>query len=189
MTRLGLIRHGTTDWNAENRLQGHASISLNETGRLQAHAIAERLRGQPWDVLYTSDLPRATETAEIIARATGLSVLTDPRLREMDCGEVEGTTASERLAKWGEHWKALPLGMETRTSIERRGSAFIASVLAVHAGSRILVVSHGVLLRLTLQHLIPHADSSERLRNGSLTQLAYQDDRWECTLYNCVDHL
>jgi probable phosphoglycerate mutase len=77
MTEFILIRHGETEWNATGRIQGHHPVSLNERGRQQAQAIAQRLQNDPFDALYSSDLSRATETAQAIAQQTGHTIHTD----------------------------------------------------------------------------------------------------------------
>lgn len=189
MTHIGFIRHGITDWNIEKRVQGHTDIPLNETGRMQALALAERLRDENWDLIYSSDLSRAKETAEIIAEVLGLSVKTDNRLREMACGEIEGTTLEERLSKWGSHWKALSLGIESKESIVSRGLSFATYVLDTYKDSKVLVVSHGALIRLTLKHLIPHVETKGPLHNTSITKLVCLDGNWDCELYNCTNHI
>ncbi|HWX09771.1 MAG TPA: histidine phosphatase family protein, partial [Gaiellaceae bacterium] len=86
MATLLLVRHGETDWNAEGRLQGHTDRPLNEHGRRQAHALAERLAGDDIAAVYASDLARARETAEILGAKLGLPVSRDAGLRERDWG-------------------------------------------------------------------------------------------------------
>jgi broad specificity phosphatase PhoE len=88
---LLLVRHGETDWNRDGRWQGGSDTRLNDLGREQARALAERLDGSI-DVLYSSDLARARETAEIVAAKLGLEVHVDPRLRERSFGSWEGRT-------------------------------------------------------------------------------------------------
>ena len=189
MTRIGFIRHGITDWNLEQRVQGQTDIPLNETGRKQALALADRLKEEEWDLIYSSDLARAQETAEIIAKVLGLRVRTDPRLREMNCGDVEGTTLEERIARWGNNWKTLSLNVESKASILNRGLSFTSYVLERYQDAGVLVVSHGAILRLTLKHLISQVDIKEPLRNTSLTKLVQVKEGWECELYNCAKHL
>ena len=95
MTRILLVRHGETDWNRDERWQGHAGPSLNQRGRAQAEAVAARLAGRQPAALVTSDLPRAVETAEVIAEATGLRPSLDAGLREVDVGSWSGLTREE----------------------------------------------------------------------------------------------
>ena len=90
MTTILLVRHGQTAWNANGRWQGHADVPLNETGRGQAEAIAQRLAGQmEWEIsaLYASDLERAAKTAVIIGNAIGHTPIFDPIWRERDTQE------------------------------------------------------------------------------------------------------
>jgi broad specificity phosphatase PhoE len=90
VTTLLLVRHGETDWNAEGRLQGHTDMPLNDLGRRQARALADELAGDGIEAVYSSDLARASETAEIVAERLGLPVGLDPDLREKDWGTWEG---------------------------------------------------------------------------------------------------
>ena len=92
MTTLLLVRHGETDWNAEGRLQGHTDRPLNDFGRRQAHALADRLAGEH-DRRGLRERPRrAHETAEILGERLGLAVAVDPELREKNWGNWEGLT-------------------------------------------------------------------------------------------------
>jgi broad specificity phosphatase PhoE len=120
MIHLFLIRHGETDWNRLGRFQGARDIPLNEAGRRQAEALA-RNWDQEFDVLFTSPLSRARETAGILAESRGLAVETpDPRLAERAYGEGEGLTLAERKERFGDH---VP-GMEEPESVRARGVEF-----------------------------------------------------------------
>ncbi|SDW15386.1 histidine phosphatase family protein [Paenibacillus sp. CF384] len=189
MTKFGLIRHGETDWNTEGRAQGQSDIALNDTGRLQAHTLAERLRNESWDVIFSSDLSRAKETADIVAKLMGLTVLTDSRLREMYKGEMEGTTLKERIQKWGEQWERLAPGLESEDSIVSRGTSFIAEAAETYKGKNILVFSHGVLIGSTLKHFIPSIDTKVHIVNTSVTTITRSGSKWECELFNCSKHV
>ena len=98
MTTLLLVRHGETDWNADGRLQGHTDRPLTDFGRRQARDLAAALAGEDLTAIYSSDLTRARETAEIVAERLGLPVVLDRDLREKDWGNWEGLTAVERDA-------------------------------------------------------------------------------------------
>ncbi|MCI3922278.1 histidine phosphatase family protein [Paenibacillus sp. TRM 82003] len=189
MTVIGFIRHGVTDWNLERRAQGQTDIPLNETGRAQARALADRLRGERWDMIYSSDLSRAKETADTVARVLGLEVVADVRLREKSFGDMEGTTMEERVARFGESWATLAFGEESEEAVAERGMAFVADMAERHPGKRILAVSHGALIGITLTHLLPHVDTGPYLRNTSVTIVARAETRWECELYNCAKHI
>lgn len=96
MTRLLLVRHGETDWNAAGRLQGQTDRPLSDHGRRQASRLADELVGEEVEAIYSSDLVRARETAEIVGRRLGVPVDLDPDLREKDWGTWEGLTVVER---------------------------------------------------------------------------------------------
>ena len=153
MTTLLLARHGETDWNSERRWQGHVDRPLNERGREQARALAAELAGRRIDAVYSSDLLRARETAEIVAAALGLEVRVDPGLREVDTGSWSGlvhseieTSDPEGFRRWQEGGK----GWESGESYEEMGARVVAAVLelaAAHPDETLLVVSHGGSIR------------------------------------------
>lgn len=97
MITIGLIRHGITDWNDVGKAQGKSDIPLNKLGRKQACAVGDRLLEEGnWDMIISSDLSRAIETAEIIGSTINLAInCFDERIREIDCGEIEGTTEED----------------------------------------------------------------------------------------------
>jgi len=147
MTTLLLARHGQTDWNLEHRWQGDPP--LNDAGRAQAHALAESLDATALDGLYSSDLLRAHETAEIIAARIGLEIHVDARLREIDVGEWTGFTTPEleqRYPAGFERFRSGHAGWEQGENydqmIARVTTAFLEIAVA-HSDDRILVVAHG----------------------------------------------
>jgi broad specificity phosphatase PhoE len=153
VTTLLLVRHGETDWNRDGRWQGHSDTQLNELGRDQARRVAAELDGA--DVLYTSDLARARETAEIIAAALELEVRTDPRLRERSFGAWEGLTAPEieerfadDLARWRVGEGAGATDAEPFDAFAQRVRGFLDEALARHPGETVLVVAHGGTIRV-----------------------------------------
>ncbi|MDY6408203.1 MAG: histidine phosphatase family protein [Pseudomonadota bacterium] len=92
---LYFIRHGQTDWNVQQRIQGMTDIPLNETGILQAYQASDQVRPKKWQAVISSPLSRARQTAEILGKAVGLTVQTDDRLCEFDLGELEGTSLTK----------------------------------------------------------------------------------------------
>ncbi|WP_433749941.1 histidine phosphatase family protein [Paenibacillus amylolyticus] len=190
MTQFALIRHGSTAWNKEKRSQGQTDNPLDQDGRQQAVLLAARLAEESWDAIYASDLERASETARIIGDRLGIQEIhLDPRLREMGGGQVEGTTEEERLAKWGADWSTLDLGRELADAGTVRGSAVLEDIVQQHPDGRVIVVSHGAVLRNTLRGLVPELDVSVKLSNTSITRITKNDDTWQCELYNCSVHL
>jgi probable phosphoglycerate mutase len=153
VTTLLLVRHGETDWNRERRWQGHADRPLNERGRQQARALAAELADRPIDAVYSSDLLRARETAEIVAADLGLAVYIDPGLREVDVGSWSGLSHSEIETNDPEgfrRWQEGGKGWYRGESYEEMGGRVVAAVVALaaaHPGERLLVVTHGGSIR------------------------------------------
>lgn len=190
MTKIGLIRHGCTDWNKQGRAQGHSDIPLCEEGYGQAEKLANRLVGETWDVIYSSDLKRAKQTAETISgKIKDIDIHLDVRLRERYGGQIEGTTVDERVEKWGDHWRELDLGMETGWEISERGMACLEEIIASHRDENILVVSHGAFIKQLLRTLFPNKDVEGSLENCSVTVLETEGGTWDLTLHNCVKHI
>jgi uncharacterized phosphatase len=152
VTTFLLVRHGETDWNFERRVQGHADRPLNETGRAQARALADELEAEPIDVVYSSDLVRAHETARIVADRHGLEVVALPELREKHFGTWEGLTDDEVLTRFPEarrgHWG----DAETSEDVARRVLPALRRIAEMHPAETVLVVSHGGPLRSVLFH-------------------------------------
>jgi broad specificity phosphatase PhoE len=155
-TTILLVRHGETDWNAEKRIQGQTNSSLNERGREQARALAEQLEGQQIDAVYSSDLDRARETAEILALRLDLPVVLDPDLRERNFGSWEGRTVDELEELWPGAWARWRDGNEAEGDVEdhlelaERVRGAIRRLAGAHPGGTILVVAHGGALRVIL---------------------------------------
>jgi broad specificity phosphatase PhoE len=139
VTTILLARHGETDWNRELRFQGHADEPLNDTGRRQAGELAARLAAEPIVAVYASDLRRASETAEIVARRLELPLELDPRLREIDVGSWQGRTREELD---GAAWDG-----ETYDRHRLRVVAALQDIARSHPGECVLVVAHGGTLR------------------------------------------
>lgn len=161
--RIVLIRHGQTDWNREERLQGATDVPLNDAGRQEARAVAEHLRGGAtrWDVLVSSPLDRAVETARIIGTALGLEpAATCAGLVERSFGVHEGSTLAGLEAQARE--RILAEG-EPVDAVARRGLAALRRIRAEHPGRNVLVVAHGSLIRLTVSEL--NGEAHPRVRN------------------------
>lgn len=135
MTTILLARHGETDWNRERRWQGHAPTPLNEHGRAQARALAERLSTGQLDAVYSSDLPRAFETAEIVAAVHGLEPIPEPGLREIDVGSRQGLTAAD--------FDGLDWDGESQEAHRGRVLAAVWRMAARHPKGRLLAITHG----------------------------------------------
>lgn len=189
MTKIGIIRHGTTEWNKLGRAQGNSNIPLDRDGKIQAERLGERIKEDAWEVIYTSPLARALETAQIIQHAAGLSELhLDDRLKEIGGGKIEGTTHNERIEKWGENWASLDLGMEPADAVIKRGVSFFEDIAVKHPRASVLVVSHGSFIRHLLIKMVPEFDDRIQILNTSLSIFTVEA-AWKADLINCVLHL
>lgn len=154
-TEILLVRHGQTAWNVERRRQGHVGPGLNEQGRADARKAAAELvqldTQRPITAMYSSDLDRAAETADIIAERLDLPVQHDERLRERHQGTWQGRLTEEVMQAHGEVVDFLgedPLGGgppegETGEQVIARMAAALNDIAARHPGERVVVVSHG----------------------------------------------
>ncbi|ASN05436.1 histidine phosphatase family protein [Virgibacillus necropolis] len=189
MIKIGIIRHGCTAWNKEGRAQGNSDIPLDNDGLVEAGKLAERLsEEEEWDIIYSSNLLRANQTAEVIGNRIDIEEINlDPRLREVGGGLIEGTTKKERIEKWGANWRELDLGIESTDKVIERGLSFIDEIIQKHDGKRVLIVSHGSFIKHLLKDLVPHVEESS-LKNCSLTKLRKSKGEWELELHNCTRH-
>lgn len=152
MTHLCLIRHGQTDWNLEGRYQGQSDVPLNENGIAQARSLIERLNGQTFAAVYSSDLKRARQTAKPIANELGLPVQIEPRLREINQGEWEGVLVEDIKARYAKLWSqrtvdpasVRPPGGETVAEVAERVYAALDDIARLFPTERVLIVSHGL---------------------------------------------
>ena len=160
---LVLVRHGETDWNAEERAQGHANVPLNELGHAQAEMVGAVLASFGPVRLWSSDLARALQTAEHVAAATGLVIEPDPRLREYDVGKRSGLTVDEFAASYPEEhaaWLAheegrLVPGEETTEQVRARVVPAMRECLAsLEPGETGVAVLHGACLQVGLMGLL-----------------------------------
>ena len=160
--RLVLIRHGSSTWNDERRIQGQLDPPLSEKGRDQARKLGARFRDTQVDAFYSSDLARARETAEAIAEQIGRPPEYLAELREVALGEWEGLQRDEIIARypeqwerWTEHpsWDIVP-GGEGTEAFEARVGAAIEGLIARHRWGRVLVVTHGGVIQVALLRVV-----------------------------------
>jgi uncharacterized phosphatase len=182
LTTFALIRHGQTDWNAQRRLQGSSDIPLNAVGRGQAREAVAALSGYEWDAVVSSPLSRAAETADLIAAGLGIRVTRRvPELTERDFGPAEGLQDGPELD--ARRITDGFLGAESDDDAAARGLAALEALAEEFRGSRVLVVAHGTLIRLTLGRAIGRP--LESIDNAVLN-LAHHHavDGWELEYLN-----
>ncbi|QIG40775.1 histidine phosphatase family protein [Microbacterium sp. 4R-513] len=196
MTTLILLRHGETDWNHARRIQGATDVPLNDTGRQQARDAAATLRDTLDEripaVVVASDLSRARETAEIIARELGLAApRLYPELRERAYGVAEGLSVDEYFERWGDwHGTDVPEA-ETREDLRARAIQGLEKVArdvrraTAPGAASVIVVTHGALIREVIRHA--SGDTlpleGEKLANASAHTVLFERDHLRLLSY------
>lgn len=186
-TRLLLIRHGETAWNAIGRVQGQLDVPLSATGMWQAGRLAQRMdvsRGfEPVHAVVASTLARAWLTARPLAEALGLEIQPDDRLRERAFGIFEGNTLEEISARWPQEfalWRArdpgwsIPDGESAQQFIDRTLAA-LADIAHAFAGRTVAVVVHGGVLDVAYRHargLTWDAPRQHAMLNAAINRVA-----------------
>lgn len=169
MTRLFLVRHGQSEWNAQGRWQGLADPPLSEAGREEAVLAASTLEAFSGR-MFASPLCRAKQTAEIIASEIGAGVVkVEPDLREIDVGDFSGLTNDEIAERFPEAWEALVGGRldafpsgESREHLKQRVLQAIDGLAARHPDEELLVVTHGGVVASLERHLGAHPGEGVR---------------------------
>ncbi len=184
-THIGLFRHGQTDWNINFLLQGVTDIPMNSTGIAQVKTAARALQRSDWDLVLTSPLGRARETAEIIAEQLGFDAIHQQDLLiERSFGEAEGLAYDQWKLKYS-NLDEIP-GGESKSELTSRSELLLQNLASTHPGKRILAISHGALIRTVLsissKNELPR--DGERLGNASLNIVSHLESSWTVTKYD-----
>lgn len=200
-TRLCLVRHGETAWNAERRIQGQLDIPLNAIGESQARATAAALTGEHFDALYSSDLGRARVTAEAATHGPGMALTLDAALRERHYGAFQGLTYAEAEARFPEDYArfsardpehAFPDGGESLAELAARVRAALERIADAHPGGHVLIVTHGGVLDIA--HRMATGKPLSQLRdftipNAALNRIARDQTGWRLITWAEHAHL
>ena len=197
-----LVRHGETDWNLTGRIQGQSDVSLNVTGRRQVSHLAQRLEDVRFDAVYSSDLARTHESAQIIAAGRDIAIATDPDLREFSFGEWEGLTDAEIEARQpgalsarisaGNNAFAAPGGEDTWQVLDRVRRFCERAARRHDPSDDILVVAHGGSIRALVVCLLDLADTDVwrfRVHCASLGIVRSHSDGRVLLRWNDISHL
>ena len=200
MLRLILVRHGRTAWNLAGRVQGGGA--LDDLGRAQVSALAERLSGEPISVVYSSPALRARQTASAIAERLGLPVRRAMLLRDLSYGKLAGALVADVEARSPgllERWRASPHtvrfeGGESIGELRARIARFIARTAHLHDGETVLAATHDSPVRVAASLALGLDDSQhtqERLRTqlASVTELSVDGALMTLPVHNEVGHL
>ena len=201
ISRIILLRHGETVWNQESRIQGHLDSPLSVTGIAQAEAVAQRLAGENFAAIYSSDLGRAHETAERIASVTNHRVILDSALRERNLGVLQGLIRTEAKALYPEIYTryrtfdpdcVIPGGEDAIHFITRVVATF-TSIASRFPGRSVVVVTHGGTLDVMYRHasgLPLQGPRTASLPNAGFNCLILDETRcWSLPLWGDVTHL
>jgi probable phosphoglycerate mutase len=186
-TRLIALRHGETAWNVDSRIQGQLDIGLNPTGHWQAQRLGQALAGEPITAIYASDLSRAWDTAQHVARATGVQVQPEPGLRERCFGVFLGRTFAEvelESPELARRWRQrdphfAPEGGESLLQLFERVTTTAHTLAARHPGELIALVGHGGVLDALYRaatRLDVQAPRSWHLGNAAINRLLWSPE-------------
>jgi len=200
LVKIIFVRHGQTTWNDLGIYQGHTDIPLNQTGLEQAVKAGRRLKNENVKAVYASDLLRAKQTAEIIAKEHNLSVVTMPEFREINFGIWEGKSYKDINELYPEMLKIwltepeklrIPEG-ETFPEMLTRAWRGLTKLLAIHKDETVVIVSHGGTISALLCHILDMSlNNLWRVKQGNtgITIIEFHENRGILTLFNDTYHL
>lgn len=199
-TRICLVRHGETEWNAARRVQGHIDIGLNENGMRQAAAAGRWLKSAGIAALYSSDLKRAWTTALAIGEAIGLTPQPVPEMRERCYGVFEGLTYAEAQQKYPEGYAAFEgrnadYAFETGESLHAmydRVTGKLQQIAAAHPGQNVVVTLHGGVLDVINRFVRGNPLEMPRdflIPNAGINWISTVDGRWTLESWGETAHL
>jgi probable phosphoglycerate mutase len=199
-TKLCIIRHGETAWNAEHRVQGQLDIPLNDIGLKQAQAVGRALKGERFDAVYSSDLTRARQTAAPIAALLGMDLVLEKSLRERHYGIFERLTYAEVKVRYPEDYARFEahdpeFAFRTGESLKDfsvRSISAISSIADRHPDQSILVFTHGGVLDQFYRHVTGTPLSTQRgfgIPNAGLNRVERAAAGWQLRAWAEVAHL
>jgi len=197
---LVFVRHGQTESNVERRFMGHLDSPLSALGREQAEAVARRVGAMEVGALYTSDLGRAAATAATISATCGVPAVQDARLRERHAGIFQGLLISEARERFPDHFSEMEEpdpstsvpGGESGFQVRARLALLLDEVVKRHPGQRVVLVTHGIVIRTLLWHFLETSYAltrRARVDNTSLTVFRSTSGKWALQTWNDTAHL
>ena len=171
MVTFGLIRHARTLWNLEKKIQGRANTALSPEGMRDGVRWGDILKFETYDLILSSPMTRARQTAQILSEPLGMKIVYDADLREQDFGEWEGRRLADiRHQAPGEielqesrGWAFCPPGGESRRSVLKRGLAAIQRAATAHDGKKVLIISHSSVMKIVIYNLLGRAFSPDEM--------------------------
>ena len=199
-TRLCIVRHGETAWNAEHRVQGQLDIPLNNIGLRQAQAVGRALKDERFDAIYSSDLVRARQTADPIANILSMKILLEKDLRERHYGIFERLTYAEVKIRYPEDYARFEArdpeyAFRTGESLKdfyARSIAVVSRIAEANHGKNVLVFTHGGVLDMLYRHITDLSVSAERnfgIPNAGLNRVEISAAGWQVRAWADIGHL
>ena len=198
-TEIIFIRHGETEWNSQQRMQGHSNSDLSSVGQAQIQALGQWMKNVPFDHIYSSDSLRAKQTAEAITQFSGHELKIDLRLREKNLGVFEGLTSEEArklhpevfsLFKTAGSKYVIDEGESTQ-QLQDRALEIVDEIRVKHSEERVLLVTHGGFIRVVMKHslgLSLETPTRFLIRNTGVFRLVWED-KWIVSQMGGVSHL
>lgn len=188
MTMICLVRHGETDWNAQGKIQGRTDIPLNELGKQQAKECRDFLSQSNWDVIISSPLKRAKQTAEIINEGLHIPLIEMEEFQERSFGDAEGMPLDERIRKFPD--RNYP-NQEERSDLQARLLKGIKQIHSTYRDKKVLLVAHGAVINAILSMFSKGEIGSGKtsLINACISTVQFLEDKWNIIDYNQVSHL
>jgi len=198
-TEIILIRHGETEWNSQQRMQGHSNSDLSSVGQAQIQALGQWMKIVPFDHIYSSDSLRAKQTAEAITQFSGHELKIDLRLREKNLGVFEGLTSEEARVRHPEVFRLFKTAGskyvidegESTQHLQDRALEIVEEILNKHPEKRVLLVTHGGFIRVVMKHslgLSLETPTRFLIRNTGVFRLVWED-KWIVSQMGGVTHL
>jgi len=198
-TEIILIRHGETEWNSQQRMQGHSNSDLSSVGQAQIQALGQWMKNMPFDHIYSSDSLRAKQTAEAITQFSGNELKIDLRLREKNLGVFEGLTSEEARERHPEVFGLFKTAGskyvidegESTQQLQDRALEIVDEIRIKHPEERVLLVTHGGFIRVVMKHslgLSLEKPTRFLIRNTGVFRLVWED-KWIVSQMGGVSHL
>ncbi len=200
-SRLILVRHAEAEGNKDRIFHGWTDGDLTEKGHMQAALVAERLKDEPIDVIYSSPLKRTLKTAEYIAKQKNLPVIATDKLKEINGGEWEGVEFKKLPVLWPEEyntWENKPHlhrmpGGETMAEFQQRIINEVESILKSNPGKNICIVTHGTAIRSIICYFqgcgLETMENTPWYDNTAVTIVEYEDGRYNLVVAGDASHL
>jgi broad specificity phosphatase PhoE len=199
-TKITIVRHGETEWNISMQLQGHQDSPLTKNGIKQTNLLAQTIKNRDFDLIYSSDLGRAIDTANILNKQLNLQIIPSEKLRERAFGVMEGLTREQVELKYPDIFHVymhrnsnhqIPEG-ESLETFSKRVIDEIDLIAKSNVGKRLLLIAHGGVLDCVIRKIFKLKVDDKRcftLHNSSVNTISIENEKWILEEWGNVEHL